>query len=74
MARRGRGLRFAECAGITVDRLDLLDLLDLLDGTVAVDRQLLRDGTLSDPKTGGGRWRSRAGSPRSSPASSTGAG
>lgn len=42
------GLRFAECAGITVDRLDLLE------GTVTIDRQLLRDGTLSDPKTGAG--------------------
>ena len=40
------GLRFAGCAGLTVDRLDLLA------STITVDRQLLRDGTLTNPKTG----------------------
>jgi integrase len=42
------GLRFAEAAGLTLDRLDLLA------GRVTIDRQLLRDGTLSGPKTGAG--------------------
>jgi integrase len=43
------GLRFAECAGLTVDRLDLLA------GNVTVDRQLGRDGTLSEPKSAAGK-------------------
>lgn len=42
------GLRFAECAGLTVDRLDLLS------GTLTVDRQLDRDGNLSVPKSAAG--------------------
>ncbi len=43
------GLRFAECAGLTVDRVDLTS------ETITVDRQLGRDGVLSRPKSAAGR-------------------
>lgn len=42
------GLRFAECAGLTVDRLNLVA------GTVTIDRQLGRDAQLSVPKSAAG--------------------
>jgi hypothetical protein len=42
------GLRFAECAGLTVDRLNLVA------GTVTIDRQLGRDARLSVPKSAAG--------------------
>jgi integrase len=45
------GLRFAECAGLTVDRLDLLG------GTLTVDRQLSRTGELLPPKSAAGKRR-----------------
>ena len=42
------GLRWAEAAGLTIDRLDILR------GRVTVDRQLTRSGALETPKSAGG--------------------
>jgi integrase len=42
------GLRWAEAAGLTVDRLDILR------GKLTVDRQLARNGALEAPKSEGG--------------------
>lgn len=42
------GLRWAEAAGLTVDRLDILR------GRLTVDRQRARSGTLEAPKSAGG--------------------
>jgi integrase len=39
------GLRWAEVAGLTVNRLDVLG------GTLTVDRQLARSGTIEPPKS-----------------------